>query len=82
MIHQLKTLPPYFYRILEDKKLFEVRKNDRDFQIGDEVELIYFNTEDKNEYKQPIRVEIIYVLNGGQFGIKKGYCVFGFKIIR
>lgn len=35
MTHHLKTLPAYFQPITEDKKLFEIRKNDRGFKPGD-----------------------------------------------
>ena len=35
MIHQLKIEPDYFKKIVEGVKTFEVRKNDRDFHVGD-----------------------------------------------
>lgn len=35
MIHELKTLEPYFYDVKIGKKDFEVRFNDRNFQVGD-----------------------------------------------
>ena len=37
MLHRLKTLPQYYQPIIEERKPFEIRKNDRNFQIGDEV---------------------------------------------
>lgn len=33
--HELKTWPTYFEAILSGAKRFEVRKNDRDFAVGD-----------------------------------------------
>jgi hypothetical protein len=39
--HELKVWPDYHYRILTGQKNFEVRKNDRDFQIGDTLVLSY-----------------------------------------
>lgn len=81
MNHSLKTLPKYFQRVKDREKTFEIRKNDRDFQVGDEVELVYYNPEDEREYNEPIYLEITYVFNGGQYGIDPEYCVFGFKII-
>ena len=35
MIHELKTLPIYFNRVIEGRKLFEMRKDDRPFRVGD-----------------------------------------------
>ena len=38
-IHKLKTLTQYFAPLREGRKRFEVRKNDRDFQVGDLLHL-------------------------------------------
>ena len=35
MIHQLKTEHNFFEDVISGKKTFEVRKNDRDFMVGD-----------------------------------------------
>lgn len=35
MIHILKTDPPFFHSVWKGTKTFEVRKNDRNFQVGD-----------------------------------------------
>ena len=39
MIHHLKTIDPYFTHVLSGVKTFEVRANDRDFQVGDILKL-------------------------------------------
>ena len=41
MIHALKTLPEYFEAVWENKKTFELRKNDRDFKVGDYLALLW-----------------------------------------
>ena len=35
MIHNLKILPEHFIPVLDGLKLAELRKNDRNFQVGD-----------------------------------------------
>jgi len=35
--HELKVWPPYFEHLLDGRKRFEVRRNDRDFHVGDEI---------------------------------------------
>lgn len=45
--HELKILPEYFAPVKEGKKTFEIRKNDRDFKVGDTLILkeIYSNSD-------------------------------------
>ena len=43
MIHSLKIKSEYFEKVISGEKTFEVRKNDRDFRVGDLLAL--------NEYK-------------------------------
>lgn len=45
MTHELKIWPQFYKLVAEGSKTFEVRKNDRDFQVGDEVKLKYFDPE-------------------------------------
>lgn len=35
MIHQLKIESAFFEDVISGKKTFEIRKNDRDFMVGD-----------------------------------------------
>jgi len=37
MLHVLKTVQPYFEALWSGEKRFEVRKNDRGFQVGDSL---------------------------------------------
>ncbi|WP_018592603.1 ASCH/PUA domain-containing protein [Terrisporobacter glycolicus] len=79
-IHELKILPKYFERVIKGEKTFEIRKNDRDFQTGDEIELKEFDNI-RNEFSgRCVFGRISYILNSGEYGLKQGYCVFSFKI--
>lgn len=74
-IHELKTWTEYFGMVLAGHKNFELRKNDRDFKLGDELILKEFDPK-TNEYSGKIlHRRIDYILHGGQFGLEEGYCI-------
>lgn len=71
--HNLKIWPPFFQAVLDGKKTFELRKNDRDFQEGDVLLLNEWDPE-KNLYTGRHHAACIgYVLRGGPFGVREGY---------
>ena len=43
MQHELKILPEFFTAIIFGKKKFEIRKNDRDFRVGDVLKLMEYD---------------------------------------
>jgi hypothetical protein len=81
MTHVLKTLPEYFKAVKEKRKTFEVRKNDRDFKVGDELILSEFNPKTSTYTGDTCGREITYILKGGQFGITEDVVILGLKPI-
>ena len=85
--HRLKTLPPYFERVQSGQKTFEIRKNDRDFQVGDILELEYYNPNEpicvgyNYNALSMIKAEVKYILNGGKFGLDADYCIMAIEIL-
>ena len=78
--HELKTLPEYFAAVADGSKPFEVRRNDRNFAVGDGLLLREYNPETTEQYTgRKIWLTVSYVLLGGQFGIEPGYAVLGLK---
>lgn len=79
MIHKLKCIQPYFNEVANGVKDFEVRKDDRNYQVGDRLDL-YEGPEDIADngiFRNHVHKYIKYKLPGGSFGIKDGYCVLG-----
>jgi hypothetical protein len=82
--HKLKCWIPYYDAILSGDKKFDVRRNDRDFEVGDYVLLEKFDPQKgayvTGSFGQPLAVEkrVQYILPGGQFGIEPGFVVLGF----
>ena len=78
--HILKTVNPYFSKIWTLHKLFEVRKNDRDFQVDDELILQEFDPEE-GYLGREIRVKVNYILHDHP-GLKPGYIVMQIAVLR
>ena len=77
--HDLKTLTPYFRHIQEGLKTFDVRLNDREFEVGDTLYLMEFDP-DTERYTGRICWRLVtYLLEGGQLGILPDYCVLGLR---
>ncbi|MBO5145032.1 MAG: DUF3850 domain-containing protein [Lachnospiraceae bacterium] len=75
--HDIKILPKFFEDVYSDRKAFEIRKDDRDYQIGDSVTFREWDLEHGYTGSE-ITVGIIYVLrNCPEYGLMDGYCIFG-----
>lgn len=79
--HKLKTWKPYFNEVRKGNKTFEVRKNDRDFKNGDLLCLEEYIPEGDYYTGEQLWCKVTYILQGGNFGIEKGFVVLGIKKI-
>ena len=78
VVHNLKIEPTHFGDVLMQTKTFEIRRNDRNFQVGD---TIYLNEYYKGEFTGSyVKGAIRYIFYGGEYGLNKDYCVFSFEI--
>lgn len=78
--HKLKTWPEYFNQIIEGNKNFEVRRNDRNFMIGDTLILQEFDPIVKLYTGREIIKTITYILNLTDFiGFFTTYIVISLK---
>lgn len=75
MTHTLKTWPEYFNKVKNGFKTFEVRKDDRLFNGGDNVILQEWDPDVSKYTGAEIEFTIGYVLRDFP-ALKKGYCVF------
>lgn len=77
--HNLKTWPEYFQALWDGNKTFEVRKDDRGFNVGDVLILEEYDHIKDMYLGRRILCEVSYKLSGGSFGIEQGFCVLGIK---
>jgi ASC-1-like (ASCH) protein len=69
MIHELKTLQPYFNELKAGNKTFELRKDDRGFKVGDFVLLKEYNAETKTYLGGELKFKITYILDLEKFNL-------------
>lgn len=76
--HELKIAPEYFEKVLSKEKTFEFRYNDRNYQVGDILNLKEY---DNGEYTGRERyVEITYILQNFE-GLQPDYAILSIKPI-
>lgn len=74
-VHELKILPKYLDAIVSGEKRFELRKNDRDYQVGDILCLREYDGEYTGREKY---YSINYILKDcPEYGLMDGYCILG-----
>lgn len=79
-VHSLKCWPEYFQAILDGKKSFEVRKDDRGFRAGDILHLQEWSPETQSYCGRETARLIVYTLTGEDFGIREGFIVMGLEV--
>ena len=77
MIHRLKTIQPYFNEVELGSKTFEVRKNDRDFKVGDFMVLQEWELNGHFLTGNEVKTIITYVLDNPEY-CKEEYVIIGF----
>jgi hypothetical protein len=77
--HKLKTVQPFFERVWECSKTFEVIKNDRDFQGGDWVTLQEYDQKENKFSGREVYGQILYVLYDFE-GLADGYVAFSIDV--
>ena len=87
-LHELKIKHEYLVEITLGNKMFELRKNDRDYQVGDLIRFIKaerIRSVHEIEWEEPdidkdALYKITYILKDvPEYGLKKGYCILGIK---
>lgn len=72
-----KILPEYYDAVVSGSKIFELRKDEDDIQVGD---IIVLQEWDGSKYTgRIVNMLVKYVLrNVPEYGLLRGYCIIGF----
>lgn len=74
VVHELKTASMFYLDVANKFKRFELRKNDRNYKVGDILKLMEYKD---GEYTgRELITEVIYILDD-YTGIVEGFCILG-----
>ena len=76
--HDLKIWTTFFDMLQSGTKTFELRRNDRNYQVGDVLHLREWRVSEEVFTGRECMRTVSYILAGGQFGIEEGYVAMGF----
>jgi hypothetical protein len=76
VVHDLKVWPEFVRHLLSGAKTFEVRKADRDFQVGDTLTLREWDPKTRDYTGLSLDRSVTYLLDLGRFGLH-GYVAMG-----
>lgn len=77
--HELKIWPEFFNAVLDGSKKFEIRKNDRNFKVGDKIVLKEWDPKKESYTGRSLAKWISFIVPGGNFGLEKDFCVMSIK---
>lgn len=80
--HELKTWPKFFQAILDGRKTFEARRNDRGFQEFDRLCLREYDPETEAYTGRELSALVTYVMRGPAFGVEAAHVVMGLSVDR
>lgn len=83
--HKLKTWPIFYNACVSGAKTFDIRRNDRDYQIGDLLKFVEFDPVNKRETGNTAWFKVVYLISGAEhkhIGIHPDFVVMGIEPIK
>ena len=77
--HKMRLTVRYFDAVCNGSKSFELRKNDREYKVGDILEMEEYGGGGVGTGRA-VKAVITYILEG-YTGLEDGYCILSIKII-
>ena len=80
VVHKLKTWAEYFKVIINGSKTFELRKNDRDFKVGDRLDLMEYDPKTQSFTGNHCQRFVSYIIGDNPFVNLNGYVILGLAL--
>ena len=79
LVHELKTWPEFFKSVANGDKTFEIRRDDRDFRVGDLLLLREWDPVTSSYSGRELHRQIKYMTERGNPWVKEGFVVLGLR---
>ena len=79
-VHELKCWPEYFEALVTDRKKFELRKDDRGFQVHDKLVIREWNPGTTGYTGMALDFEVTYILRDHE-GLSPGWIIMGVEAL-
>ena len=80
-VHNKKLIQPFFDEVWDGKKMFELRKNDCNYAIGDSIVLKEYDPIANKYTWREVEAVITCILQDYE-GLEEGYCILGIVIYK
>jgi Domain of unknown function (DUF3850) len=84
-IHVLKSTPPYFQEVIDGAKRFEWRRDDRNFQVGDLLDLREYIAASGTYTGRQAKVMVAYIMRYNEqtasIGLPAGFCIMSLRAL-
>lgn len=83
--HRLKIWPKFFVHVLDGSKVHELRRNDRDFHVGDILRLQEYCPHGQEYSGRETMAEVTYITSSANacalspIGLDPSYCILSIK---
>ena len=81
LVHELKTWPEFFKSVANGDKTFEIRRDDRDFRVGDILFLREWDPVTSSYSGRELHRQIKYMTERSNPWVKEGFVVLGFRAV-
>lgn len=79
--HELKTWPGPFSDVSSGRKTYEVRKEDRNYEVGDVLVLREWQPVGQFFTGRAVKMVVVHKTGGGAWGLPAGLCVLGVRVL-
>lgn len=83
-VHELKVVPQFWEGLAGATKTFEIRRNDRHFQVGDTLILREYDHSIGFVSEATVTAKVSYILHAEDFpaGLREGYVILGMQGVK